>query len=54
MRLQREVLVSFWKAEQLLTLATMVSAHHSGITLEDVIARFNVSKRTAQRMLRRR
>ena len=44
--------MSFWKAEQLLALATMVSARHSGITLDDVVARFNVSKRTAQRMLR--
>jgi predicted DNA-binding transcriptional regulator YafY len=49
---RREGLLSFWKAEQLLALATMVSARHSGITLDDVIARFNVSKRTAQRMLR--
>jgi hypothetical protein len=44
--------VSFWKAEQLLALATMVAARHAGITLDDVIERFSVSKRTAQRMLR--
>jgi predicted DNA-binding transcriptional regulator YafY len=44
--------VSFAKAEQLLQLATMVAARHAGITLDDVIARFTVSKRTAQRMLR--
>lgn len=44
--------MSFWKAEQLLTLATLVAARHAGITLDDAIARFDVSKRTAQRMLR--
>jgi len=44
--------VSFWKAEQLLSLATLVAARHTGITLDDVIERFSVSKRTAQRMLR--
>jgi predicted DNA-binding transcriptional regulator YafY len=44
--------VSFAKAEQLLQLATLVAARHTGVTLDDVIARFSVSKRTAQRMLR--
>ena len=44
--------MSFWKAEQLLALATLVAARHAGITLDDVIERFSVSKRTAQRMLR--
>jgi predicted DNA-binding transcriptional regulator YafY len=44
--------MSFWKAEQLLALATLVAARHSGLTLDDVIERFDVSKRTAQRMLR--
>ena len=44
--------MSFWKAEQLLSLATLVAARHTGITLDDVIERFGVSKRTAQRMLR--
>jgi predicted DNA-binding transcriptional regulator YafY len=44
--------VSFAKAEQLLQLATLVAARHTGVTLGDVIARFSVSKRTAQRMLR--
>lgn len=44
--------MSFWKAEQLLALATLVAARRSGITLDDVIERFAVSKRTAQRMLR--
>ena len=44
--------MSFWKAEQLLALATLVAARHSGVTLDDVIERFGVSKRTAQRMLR--
>jgi hypothetical protein len=48
----RSMVVSFWKAEQLLALATMVAARHAGITLDDVIERFSVSKRTAQRMLR--
>jgi len=44
--------MSFWKAEQLLSLATLVAARHVGVTLDDVIERFEVSKRTAQRMLR--
>ena len=44
--------MSFAKAEQLLGLATLVAARHIGITLDDVIERFGVSKRTAQRMLR--
>ena len=45
-------IVSFWKAEQLLALATLVAARHAGVTLDDVIERFSVSKRIAQRMLR--
>jgi len=44
--------MSFWKAEQLLGLATLAAARRAGITLDDVIERFSVSKRTAQRMLR--
>lgn len=43
--------MSFLKAEQFIDLATMVAARHAGITLDDVEARFSVSKRTAQRML---
>jgi predicted DNA-binding transcriptional regulator YafY len=48
----RSITVSFWKAEQLMALATLVAARHAGVTLDDVIERFSVSKRTAQRMLR--
>ena len=44
--------MSFQKAEQLLTLATLVASRHAGATLEEVIERFEVSKRTGQRMLR--
>jgi predicted DNA-binding transcriptional regulator YafY len=44
--------VAYWKAEQLLALATLVAARHGGVTLDDVIDRFTISKRTAQRMLR--
>ena len=44
--------MSFWKAGQLLALATLVAARHAGVTLDDVIERFSVSKRTAQRMMR--
>lgn len=43
--------MSFWKAEQLLGLATLAAARHAGITIDDVVERFHVSKRTAQRML---
>jgi predicted DNA-binding transcriptional regulator YafY len=44
--------MSFWKAEQLLALATLAAARHAGITIDDVAERFEVSRRTAQRMLR--
>jgi predicted DNA-binding transcriptional regulator YafY len=47
-----ELSMSFQKAEQLLDLATMAAARRLGITLDDVIERYEVSKRTAQRMLR--
>jgi len=43
---------SFAKAGQLLELGLMVSARRVGITLNEVEARFGVSHRTAQRMLR--
>lgn len=44
--------MSFAKAEQLLALAAMTAANHRGVTIADVVDRFAVSKRTAQRMLR--
>ena len=44
--------MSFWKAEQLLELATFAAARHAGVSLDEVTERFSVSKRTAQRMLR--
>ena len=44
--------MSFAKAEQLLDLATMVSARKLGVTLDDVCERFSISLRTAQRMMR--
>lgn len=44
--------MTFQKAEQLIELATMVAARHQGVTIDDVVERFGVSKRTAQRMLR--
>jgi predicted DNA-binding transcriptional regulator YafY len=44
--------MSFQKAEQLLALATLVAARRAGVALDDVIERFSISKRTAQRMLR--
>jgi len=47
-----EGFVAYWKAEQLLALATLTAGRHTGVTLDDVIERFTVSKRTAQRMLR--
>jgi len=43
--------MSFSKAEQLLDLATMVSARKHGVTLDDVCEKFEISLRTAQRML---
>ena len=44
--------MSFWKAEQLLELATFAAARYAGVCLDEVTERFSVSKRTAQRMLR--
>ena len=44
--------MSFSKAEQLIQLATMVSARHQGLSLEDVKDTFKISHRTAQRMMR--
>lgn len=44
--------MSYWKAEELITLASMVAGRHAGVTLDEVMERFGVSKRTAQRMLR--
>src|SRR5262249_17805573 len=37
--------MSFWKAEQLLELATFAAARHAGVSLEEVTERFSVSKR---------
>ena len=44
--------MSFAKAEQLLDLATMVSARHQGVMLDEVQERYGTSLRTAQRMMR--
>lgn len=44
--------MSFSKADQLLALANMVAASRVGILLDDVQSRFEVSHRTAQRMMR--
>src|SRR3954453_21884115 len=43
--------MSFEKAQQLLDLATFVAARRIGVTLDDVSDRFNISRRTAQRIL---
>jgi len=43
--------VSIKKAEQFLDLVSLVSARRMGVTLEDVIEKFEVSLRTAQRMM---
>ena len=44
--------MSFSKAEQLLQLATMITARHQGMSLDEVRDSFNISHRTAQRMMR--
>lgn len=44
--------MTFSKAEQFLDLATMISSRRNGVTLDDVCDRFEISLRTAQRMLR--
>ncbi|TXL70873.1 WYL domain-containing protein [Vineibacter terrae] len=43
--------MSFSKAEQLLDAATMASGRLQGITIDDVMSRFRVARRTAQRLL---
>jgi predicted DNA-binding transcriptional regulator YafY len=43
--------MSFEKAQHLLELATFVVAHRTGVTLDDVGERFEISRRTAQRMM---
>lgn len=44
--------MSFAKAEQLLDLAVFISASQQGVTLDQVVARYGVHLRTAQRMMR--
>ncbi len=44
--------MSYSKADQLLQLATLISARHQGLGLEEVREIFHVSHRTAQRMMR--
>lgn len=44
--------MSFSKTEKFLDLARWVAASRQGITLDDVVTRYEVSLRTAQRMLR--
>jgi predicted DNA-binding transcriptional regulator YafY len=43
--------MSFEKAQQLLELATFVASHRLGVTLDDVVERFGISRRTAQRIM---
>ncbi|MEO3998885.1 WYL domain-containing protein [Mesorhizobium sp. CAU 1732] len=43
--------MSFESARKLIELAAMVRAHRQGVTLDDVVERFNVAMRTAQRMV---
>src|SRR5947209_2021683 len=43
--------MSFEKAQQLIELATFVAARRMGVTLDDVVERFSISRRTAQRIL---
>ena len=44
--------MSYSKAGELIALATMTAGRHVGVTIDDVMERFGISKRTAQRMLR--
>lgn len=44
--------MSFAKAEKLLDLATFAASRRQGVTLDDIIARYDISLRTAQRMLK--
>ncbi|MBW0157612.1 helix-turn-helix transcriptional regulator [Sedimentimonas flavescens] len=42
--------MSYSKASDLIELAMMASARHAGVTLVEIMDRFNIEKRTAQRM----
>jgi predicted DNA-binding transcriptional regulator YafY len=44
--------MSFAKAEKLHDLATFAASRCQGVTLDDIIARYDISLRTAQRMLK--
>ena len=44
--------MSYLKADQLMQLATLMSSRHRGVTLDQVKEEFDVSHRTAQRMMR--
>jgi len=44
--------MSYLKADQLMQLATLMSSRHRGVTLDQVKEEFEVSHRTAQRMMR--
>lgn len=44
--------MSYSKASDLIELAMMASARHMGVTLVEIMARFGVERRTAQRMTR--
>ena len=44
--------MSFAKAEKLLDLATFAASRRQGVTLDDIVARYDISLRTAQRMLK--
>lgn len=44
--------MSFAKAEQLLSAATLAASRHSGVLLDDVVDEFGCSWRTAQRLMR--
>jgi predicted DNA-binding transcriptional regulator YafY len=43
--------MSFEKAQQLLSLATFVASRRMGVTLDDVVERLAISRRTAQRVM---
>jgi predicted DNA-binding transcriptional regulator YafY len=51
MDLAKGAAVSYWKAKELIELATLAMGRYVGVTLDDVRMHFDVSKRTAQRML---
>lgn len=43
--------MSYYKAQELLRLASISASRHRGVSVKDIVEEFRVNERTAQRML---